>query len=182
MLEVRLPFPPRRASINHLYRVGEHGKLYKSREAKRWQAEAARIVRLAAEKQGWQDEGFYVDVVVTFYTPDRRKRDMHNYLKIIADAVAEGLGMDDERILFIMQPPQLDRADPRVELMIEHTHLRDEVTYKRSITSSWGLLTDRSLSFLRLSDGLKGVETGKHTSPPPERPSTGPRDPKSGRL
>jgi len=118
-MKVKLPFPPRRASINHLYYVGKHGRIYKSHEAKKWHREAVRIIREAMrewDKTEWEG---WIGVRIHLHTPDRRKRDVHNYIKIIADAVSEAIGVDDMYIMIKTYPPRINREDPHVELWMD---------------------------------------------------------------
>jgi len=53
-----------------------------------------------------------VKILIDFRFPDKRRRDTHNYFKVIADAVAAGLGIDDKDILISARSAAVDRENP----------------------------------------------------------------------
>lgn len=92
MILILLPWPPKELSLN--------GRLHWSVKAK-----AAKSAREAA---GWAtkvsgvkvDGDENIDLHITFYPPDRRKRDMDGMLsslKASLDGIADGLNVDDCR-------------------------------------------------------------------------------------
>jgi len=119
MFKVTLPWPPPGVGANRMWRVSKWGKIYKVPGARKWQEAVAARVGEARERAGWRDEGGWIDVLVKFCPPDRRRRDLHNLIKPLADALAEGLGVDDGRFLFLMELPEVDRAEPRIEVWID---------------------------------------------------------------
>lgn len=60
-----------------------------------------------------------VTVHVTLYEPDKRRRDIGNYTKLIADALTRVAFVDDSQIdeLHLSRGP-LDRANPRAEITV----------------------------------------------------------------
>jgi hypothetical protein len=53
-----------------------------------------------------------LEIMVYFRFPDKRRRDDHNYHKIICDAVAAGLGIDDKDIRISTGTVTVDKANP----------------------------------------------------------------------
>jgi Holliday junction resolvase RusA-like endonuclease len=58
-------------------------------------------------------------VTVDFQYPDGRKRDDHNYYKVLVDAVASGLGIDDKDIRISTGTIVVDPSYPGFRIMIE---------------------------------------------------------------
>jgi len=92
-LVIFLPFPP---TVNSYYSSG-HGKVrYVSAAGKKFRNEVV-------ESVNEQCSGIRIDsrinLEVILYPPDRRKRDLDNYMKALLDAVTHsGLWADDELI------------------------------------------------------------------------------------
>ena len=89
MIEITLPFPP---SQNHYYRryrnrvvISERGRAYRK--------EIAMMMRIVRSKRF---NTARVRVSVILNPPDRRKRDLDNYLKIVFDAVTNSGTWDDD--------------------------------------------------------------------------------------
>lgn len=64
-----------------------------------------------------------VQLDVTLYEPDRRRRDVLNYGKLIADALAGAAYVDDsqiDRVTFLRGG--IDRANPRAEVIVALLH------------------------------------------------------------
>lgn len=60
-----------------------------------------------------------VRVTVEFRWPDNRMRDDHNYYKVICDAVAEGLGINDKDIRIGTSSTWMVRGNPGFTIRIE---------------------------------------------------------------
>lgn len=60
-----------------------------------------------------------VIVNIWLYYPDKRKRDAHNMLKILMDALEGHVFEDDKWALVRIQDWQVDRENPRFELSFE---------------------------------------------------------------
>lgn len=91
-----------------------------TRDAINYVKEAQTRTKKAMLEQGWkkEEEGvwFYVDLY--YYFPDRRKRDTHNTLKILMDALEFLVFEDDYYVLTRVQMVELDRENPRVEMVM----------------------------------------------------------------
>lgn len=60
-----------------------------------------------------------VAVTVTLYEPDKRRRDIGNYTKLIADALTRVAFVDDSQIdILELRRGTLDRANPRAEITV----------------------------------------------------------------
>lgn len=122
MISLTLPFPP---SVNHLYepkKINGKNTIGKSAKAK------------AYEKECWYalgQQGYYpnmmnrrsvpdgpLTMMVTYYVPDRRKRDLDNLQKAALDLISSALGFDDSEIETLALKKFLDRDDPRCEVVI----------------------------------------------------------------
>ena len=57
-------------------------------------------------------EGSPVVVRIDFRFPDKRRRDTHNYFKVICDAVASSLGIDDKDIRISTRSVTVDSENP----------------------------------------------------------------------
>ena len=99
-----LPFPP---SSNN-YRVPVRGRLILSAKAREYYVAAA----VALQQQGfrkWDGTPERVEVTIEIQAPDRRRRDIENFVKPAIDAVVKaGLIDDDSQIddLRIIRGPQ----------------------------------------------------------------------------
>lgn len=124
-LELSLPLPP---SVNHSHRparaISKTGKPYLRRvptdETKAWRSEAYFNARRAVVCTNWQPiiRGKVV-VELTYYWPDRRRRDTHNRIKEIMDLLqTAGIFADDCQALARELDYLIDRKHPRVDLSI----------------------------------------------------------------
>ena len=90
---LHLPWPP---TVNSYYKVTRQGHRYLDKKVRTFRA-------LVAESVNEQLPGVTLDeklfVEVYLYPPDRRKRDLDNYMKGLLDALTEaGLWEDDSLI------------------------------------------------------------------------------------
>lgn len=127
-LRLTLPLPP---SVNHCYRNvlrvyrDPAGKLHRqrrrvlTRDAQLWHNTAHRDATRAADRAGWetQPNGVKVYHRLMFYWPDRRRRDTHNLHKLLFDALEGALYADDAWALVDGEDFDVDRADPRLEIV-----------------------------------------------------------------
>lgn len=116
-----LPLPP---SINNQYvQVGKRRVLSKEHKAfkkrVRRRLDSLRVDGLitdafiAALKQGWI--GLFLD----FYFESPRRRDLDGGLKITQDAILDGMGINDNRVVDIHLIKRIAPTNPRVEVELE---------------------------------------------------------------
>jgi Holliday junction resolvase RusA-like endonuclease len=110
-LRVDVGWPP---TANHAYVTTRFGQRVLTRSAKEYQA----YVRLLISNTEADWKGGLLVVNALYFKPDNRRRDTDNVRKILADAVAAGLGTDDCWFLWRDQDIRVDRERPRVELTI----------------------------------------------------------------
>lgn len=125
-MKLILPFPP---SINVLYghtKFGQKGK-------KRFLSPAgrlfcAKVYECIAEKRSLKNKPFPFEfggkfrVVLDLFPPDRRKRDIDNYTKVVFDAItkAGGVWADDALVkLKLIRMHDKDADNPRCEIKIQ---------------------------------------------------------------
>lgn len=123
---VTLPLPP---SLNHCY-VRRSKVYYKNGKRKR------RVMNVLSERAAsWMDDARdknlqamedckwtpldeeKVIVELWMYWPDRRRRDAHNLLKLLADSLEGSVCKDDKWMLMRIMDFDLDREAPRVEVV-----------------------------------------------------------------
>lgn len=121
---VTLPLPP---SSNHIY-VRRAKNYYKDGKKKRrlmdvlsdraqdWMADA-RDKALEAMGEWECKDKTKVVVEARVYWPDRRKRDCHNLSKLLCDALEGTVVMDDQYILLRYVDFEIDKANPRLEVV-----------------------------------------------------------------
>jgi len=89
--------------------------------------------RRKPEVQGWMDRLAWevkaetigiawrlpIHILIDFRYPDKRRRDSHNHFKVVADAVASGLGIDDEEVWISTGTVAVDRDNPGFTITVE---------------------------------------------------------------
>jgi crossover junction endodeoxyribonuclease RusA len=123
-LTVSLPVPP---SINHQYAtvngrrlLSSAGRAYKIQVGQQvWLALAQSPARLLL-----QDRLLSGPLVISirFFFASSLRRDLDGGLKITQDAVCEGLGINDNRIVETHLYKHVDKANPRIELSLSILH------------------------------------------------------------
>lgn len=112
-----LPIPP---SVNHCYvRRRVRGRLMNvlSKQASDWIENARASCSESADAIGWtQKNDTKMVVELRVYWPDRRRRDMHNLHKLLADALEGFVGSDDRWFLMRDMDFSVNRDNPRVEV------------------------------------------------------------------
>ena len=103
MIEIHLPFPP---TVNNYYSHTRNG-VFISKKGKAYRrAAAAEFFNQTGGAFAPLDSPLLVEVLL--FAPDRRKRDLDNYMKCLLDALTHcGLWLDDSLIdqLFIYRGP-----------------------------------------------------------------------------
>lgn len=111
-------------SVNHMYGHGR-GRTYRAAGVGSYQADVIAIVANAASirpalRPEWRamvDAGSIVRIELTWYRPDRRRRDSSNIVKALEDALATALEVNDEHFEWTTRRAY-DPKNPRVELTL----------------------------------------------------------------
>lgn len=124
---VTLPLPP---SSNHMYvrrykTYLKGGKKRKrlmnvlSERAQKWMSEAGDDALQAMKDCKWECRPLKTKVVIELrvWWPDRRKRDVHNLHKLLADCLQGRVGADDQWFLMRDMDFDYDKGNPRVEVI-----------------------------------------------------------------
>lgn len=110
---LHLPWPP---TVNSYYKVTRYGQRYLDKKVRAFRDMVAESVH--EQMPGITlDESIYMEVYL--FPPDRRKRDLDNYMKGLLDAITEsGLWEDDSLIdqLHIYRGEIVSGGSVRVEL------------------------------------------------------------------
>ena len=123
-LTIRLPIPP---SINHQYATVNGRRVLSS---------AGRAYKTCVSQQVWlalaqSPAGFSLQdrlqsgplaLSIRFFFASPLRRDLDSGLKIAQDAVCEGLGLNDNRIIETHLYKRIDKADPRIEVSLSFLH------------------------------------------------------------
>ncbi len=117
---VTLPVPP---SINHQYAtvngrrlLSSAGRAYKVFVGRQvWLALAQSPARFSLRDQLQSGP---LALTIRFFFASALRRDLDGGLKIAQDAVCEGLGLNDNRIIETHLYKQVDKADPRIEVSL----------------------------------------------------------------
>lgn len=122
-------------SVNHMY-----VRTYKGGQRLSKEAEAYVNRTRAYILEVMQDENFkminnaswhYADLV--FYMPDKRCRDSHNLLKLLLDTLETTLFHNDYYILPRIQSVELDRTNPRIEMIFKPQNKEDREKWRNII-------------------------------------------------
>lgn len=119
----KLILPGKAPSVNHMY----HNRMVRGRrikvktdEAEAWFTDT--IIRASDWRRSnqWSTATGKVIVRLWFYFPDARRRDTHNALKAIMDALEDaGIYKDDKTALPRIMDYEVDRKNPRIEIEFE---------------------------------------------------------------
>lgn len=115
-LNVTLPLA---VSVNHLY-MFKRGKRFMTKKGEEYMKKVMAITYNEIEKQGYKLEqpGVWLVVELTFYFPDKRRRDCHNMHKLVMDAL-ECIAFEDDRWVLVRDMHvALDKENPRIEVRI----------------------------------------------------------------
>ena len=112
-----LPFP---VSVNSMYYASTRRQVL-TKKAKQWFHTAQYITKQEVVKQGWEmDTGsVWYSCEIRFYMKDLVKKDSHNYLKLMLDALEGLVYHNDYFVIPRILTVELDRKRPRVELVIK---------------------------------------------------------------
>ncbi|MDF0674926.1 MAG: RusA family crossover junction endodeoxyribonuclease [Nitrospira sp.] len=127
MLTVTLPVPP---SINHQY-ASVNGRRLLSSAGRAYKTYVGRHVWLALAQSpagpSLRDrlQSGPLALSIRFFFASPLRRDLDGGLKIAQDAVCEGLGLNDNRIIETHLYKQVDKTDPRIEVSLSFLHPPD---------------------------------------------------------
>lgn len=117
-----LPMP---ISVNSMYLANRKRGL--TRKAMQWFHTAQYIAKCECEKQNWiMDKGsvWYI-ADIDFYFNDKIKKDSHNYLKLMLDALEGIIYNNDYFVKPRINIVELDRKRPRVEITIKSEKVKE---------------------------------------------------------
>ena len=116
-LTFSLDVPP---SINHMYHNTKGGGKRLTKVAEQYFFDVKAKVRAEALDQNWifklAPQWLYLDLY--FYFPDRRRRDSHNCLKILLDALEGVLFENDYYVMPNIRLVEMDSKNPRVDVVL----------------------------------------------------------------
>lgn len=115
-ITIILPFPP---SSNTAYPSNQRGGRHLSKIGAAWKKQAALIIRQATTDRD-VPRAFALEMIL--WLPDRRSRDIDNYIKLPKDALCECLDIDDDWTVIpsiTVQGVGIDRSNPRCVLVIK---------------------------------------------------------------
>ena len=121
ILRLRLPIPP---GINEQYAT-VNGHRVSTAVARRFKQEVKKKLT-ALEREGVLHEEFrlrfrqgYLSLLLEFYFETPLKRDLDGGLKIAQDALCEGLGLNDNRVVSIHLLKYIDPLHPHLDVELE---------------------------------------------------------------
>jgi crossover junction endodeoxyribonuclease RusA len=123
-LTITLPVPP---SINHQYAT-VNGRRLLSSAGRAYKTCVGRDVWLAlAQSPAGSSlrerlQSGPLALTIRFFFASALRRDLDGGLKIAQDAVCEGLGLNDNRIIETHLYKQVDKTDPRIEVVLSFLH------------------------------------------------------------
>lgn len=120
VVALTLPVPP---SVNHQYAtvngrrlISSAGRAYKAQVGQLVWLKLAQSTHRAALLARLQSE--WLALSVRFYFTSALRRDVDGGLKIAQDALCEGLGINDNRIVETHLYKHIDRDNPRIEVRL----------------------------------------------------------------
>ena len=115
-----LPVPP---SVNHQYAtvngrrlISSVGRAYKAQVGQLVWLKLAQSAHRAALLARLQSE--WLALSIRFYFTSALRRDVDGWLKIAQDALCEGLGINDNRIVETHLYKHIDKDNPRIEVRL----------------------------------------------------------------
>ena len=127
---------PLGVSVNKLYTMFR-GRKQISNEGKKYIRTVVPVIMQNIKNQGWEKDakGVWHVVEITYYFPDRKKRDASNYLKLMLD-VLEGLVYENDQFVRVHEKyVGLDRENPRMEIKIRHCW-EEDLKYEKKTKES----------------------------------------------
>jgi crossover junction endodeoxyribonuclease RusA len=122
-LSITLPIPP---SVNHQYAT-VNGRRLLSSKGRAYKAQVSQLVWLnMTQAPNHPDlrsamQSASLALSIRFYFTSALRRDVDGGLKIAQDALCEGLGINDNRIVETHLYKHVDKANPRIEVCLATT-------------------------------------------------------------
>ncbi len=119
-VSLTLPVPP---SVNHQYAT-VNGRRLLSSAGRAYKAHVGQLVWLTLTKSKHRSSLLprlkteSLALSIRFYFTSALRRDVDGGLKIAQDALCEGLGINDNRIVETHLYKNVDKANPRIELVL----------------------------------------------------------------
>lgn len=119
-IALTLPIPP---SINHQYAT-VNGRRLLSSSGRSYKAQVGQLVWLTLTTFPHRTallthlQSSALALSIRFYFTSALRRDVDGGLKIAQDALCEGLGLNDNRIIETHLYKHVDRANPRIEVLL----------------------------------------------------------------
>jgi crossover junction endodeoxyribonuclease RusA len=126
-LALTLPVPP---SINHQYAT-VNGRRLLSSTGRSYKAQVGQLVWLRLTESPNRAvllsrlQSSSLTLSIRFYFTSALRRDVDGGLKIAQDALCEGLGLNDNRIVETHLYKHVDRTNPRIEVLLSAASLAD---------------------------------------------------------
>lgn len=119
-----IPLAP---SVNHMYKY-VRGRKFLTKTATEYFETVAQIIEEEIGKQNFRKEGEAVWLILELYAyrADRRRSDLHNMHKIIADSLEGLLYIDDRYVLIRDMYYGYDADNPRVEIILKPLPYKEE--------------------------------------------------------
>jgi Holliday junction resolvase RusA-like endonuclease len=122
-LRLTVPVPP---SLNNAYTNGKgHGRRVLSKEGRDYKATIAQLLLCRAHPVGGFELAINqpkprIGMHIKLWFATRQRRDISNCVKLLEDALSEGLGFDDCAVdKLYVERAGYDAAQPRCEVVIE---------------------------------------------------------------
>jgi crossover junction endodeoxyribonuclease RusA len=122
-VSLTLPVPP---SINHQYAT-VNGRRLLSSAGRAYKAQVGQLVWVTLTKSPHRSallsrlQSASLTLSIRFYFTSALRRDVDGGLKIAQDALCEGLGVNDNRIVETHLYKHVDKANPRIEVCLTTT-------------------------------------------------------------
>lgn len=106
-----LPLPP--TGINHAYHTN-NGRWFKDHKLHDWEEES--LYKLRGKIKPTEGQ---VQIDLTFYDKDKRRRDIDGRIKPVLDLFQKaGLYLDDNLIIDLIVHKRYDKDNPRIEVFV----------------------------------------------------------------
>jgi len=111
---------PSKKNSNKINCMGKYPRTYKTKSFREWYAMAIEELKLTCNSVKPLETTQCINL--TFYTVDKRKRDLTNIAESIMDLLVDGEVIEDDNVYIISRMTLnfggLDREDPRCEIEI----------------------------------------------------------------